>query len=243
MGISYNSSIVTNQLVLCLDAGNPRSYPGTGTAWYDISGNNNHFTLVNGPVYNSANQGSISFDGVNDYASSNNNINLTGYDYIVVEVWFASNTTTPNSMLIEHTTNWNTNTGGWGLAINTNGTADQVGMMHTNHNSEGARNYAFSIGTNWNNQTNLFSKISDSTGRLTYANNSLMAFDGTNGYPTTTVTTAGGSFANAILYLGSRAGTVSFFNGKLSVVKIYGFKMTATQVSQNFNALRGRYGI
>lgn len=243
MAINYNPKIITSSLILYLDAANTKSYPSTGTAWYDISGNNNHFTLVNGPVYNSANQGSISFDGVDDYALSNNNINLTGYDYIVVEVWFSSNTTTPSAILIEHTANWNTNTGGWGLSINSNGTSNQSGMMHTNHNTEGPRNYAFSISTNWNTQLNLFSKISDSTGRLTYGNSSLLSFDSGNGYPTSTVTTAGGSFANAILYLGSRGGAGSFFNGKLSVVKIYGFKITADQVSQNFNALRSRYRI
>jgi hypothetical protein len=241
MSIAYNSSIVTSTLLLCLDAGNPRSYPGSGTSWFDISGNGNHFTLFNGITYNSS--GFFTFDGVNDYAASNNNINLTGFDYIVAEVWFASNVTSPNAMLIEHTANWNTNTGGWGLAINTNGNADAPGTMHTNHNSEGARNYLFTIGTNWNTQVNIFSRISDSTGRLTYCNGNLMTFDAGPGYPTNTVTTAGGSFANAILYLGSRGGTAGFYNGRLSIVKLYGIKFTSDQTSQNFNAMRGRYGI
>jgi len=51
LAVSYNSSIVTNGLVLCLDAGNPRSYPGTGTTWYDISGYGNHHTLINSPTW------------------------------------------------------------------------------------------------------------------------------------------------------------------------------------------------
>ena len=72
MSVSYNSSIVTNGLVLCLDAGNPRSYPGSGTAWYDVSGNNKTGTLVNGPSYNSSNGGSFVFDGVDDYVNVNN---------------------------------------------------------------------------------------------------------------------------------------------------------------------------
>jgi hypothetical protein len=53
--------------VLCLDAGNSRSYPGTGTAWSDISGLGNNGTLTNGPTYSSDNLGSIVFDGSNDY--------------------------------------------------------------------------------------------------------------------------------------------------------------------------------
>jgi hypothetical protein len=243
MATYYNPYIVRSGLILCLDAGNIKSYPGSGTTWFDISGNGNHFTLFNGPTYNSSNRGSIVFDGVNDYAASNNNINLTSYSYIMCEVWFMSNVTSPNAMLIEHTANWNTNPGGLGLSINTNGNVDTPGTMHTNHNTFGGRNYLFSIGTNWNCQTNIFSIISDSTGRLTYCNGNLTSFDAGPGYPTNTVTTAGGSFANAILYLGSRGGTVAFFNGRLASVKIYGIKTNASQVTQNFEAYRERYGV
>ena len=60
-------SIVTTNLVLNLDAGNPSSYSGTGVNWFDISGNSNNGTLTNGPTFNSANGGSIVFDGTNDY--------------------------------------------------------------------------------------------------------------------------------------------------------------------------------
>jgi hypothetical protein len=67
MSNQYGPQIVTNGLVLCLDAGNNKSYPGSGTAWNDLSGNNNGVTLINGPSYNSSNRGSIVFDGVNDH--------------------------------------------------------------------------------------------------------------------------------------------------------------------------------
>jgi hypothetical protein len=53
MAISYNPRIVTDGLVLALDAGNPKSYPGSGTTWTDLSGNGNNGTLVNGVGYNS----------------------------------------------------------------------------------------------------------------------------------------------------------------------------------------------
>lgn len=59
--------IVTNGLVLNLQAGNLNSYIGSGTAWKDVSGSGNNGTLINGPTYSSANGGSIVFDGVNDY--------------------------------------------------------------------------------------------------------------------------------------------------------------------------------
>ena len=70
-------NIVTNGLVLNLDATNPRSYPQpyNGTTWINLAGTNNG-TLTNGPTYNSANGGSIIFDGTNDYVDCGNPISL-----------------------------------------------------------------------------------------------------------------------------------------------------------------------
>jgi hypothetical protein len=70
MALAHSPSIVTSGLVLCLDAANPKSYPGSGTTWTDLSGNGNNGTLVNGPTYSSVNGGSIVFDGSNDYIST-----------------------------------------------------------------------------------------------------------------------------------------------------------------------------
>jgi hypothetical protein len=67
MGLSHSPHTITDGLVLCLDAANRRSYPGAGTTWYDLSGNGNHGTLTNGPVFNGGVEG-MSFDGVDDYA-------------------------------------------------------------------------------------------------------------------------------------------------------------------------------
>lgn len=76
--MSYNNGprIVTNGLILCLDAGNTKSYPGTGTVWNDLSGNNNNGTLVNSPNYS---DNRIIFDGINDHIiiNSSNSLNTT----------------------------------------------------------------------------------------------------------------------------------------------------------------------
>ena len=67
---AYSGPEIANDgLVLALDAANPRSYPGSGTTWTDLSGNGNNGTLVNVPTYSNANGGSIVFDGVDDYVS------------------------------------------------------------------------------------------------------------------------------------------------------------------------------
>jgi hypothetical protein len=59
-------NIITDGLVLALDAGSKKSYSGSGTTWKDLSGNGNNGTLVNGPTFDSGNGGSIVFDGFND---------------------------------------------------------------------------------------------------------------------------------------------------------------------------------
>jgi energy-coupling factor transporter ATP-binding protein EcfA2 len=238
----YQGNIVTSNLLVNLDAGNVVSYPGTGTVWNDLSGNGNNFTLYNGVGFSTDNGGCLTFDGTNDYASSSSNINLSSYDYVVVEVFYKCNSTAA-AMLFEHTSDWNSNTGGFGLATNVDGNNQLTNCNHTNHNTEVARNYLMSDNSSWNNNLNLYSKISDSTGRLVYVNGGLTSFTATGGYPTGTATSPNGSFPNAIFYIGSRGGSSSFFNGRISSIKIYGFKINSSQVQQNFNTYRSRFGI
>ena len=80
--ISYYGNIVKDGLVLDMDAAKRDSYPGTGTAWNDISGFQYNGTLTNGPTFNSSNGGSIVFDGVDDRVSRTTNIN-TGQNFTV----------------------------------------------------------------------------------------------------------------------------------------------------------------
>jgi hypothetical protein len=70
-------NIVTNGLVLALDAANTKSYISGSTTWNDLSGNGNNGTLVNGPTFSSANNGSIVFDGIDDYVDISTSPNLT----------------------------------------------------------------------------------------------------------------------------------------------------------------------
>jgi hypothetical protein len=64
MATHYNPRIVTDGLVLCLDAANPKSYPGSGNTWKDLSGKGAHAEAVNMPTWNS--NGYFTFDGIND---------------------------------------------------------------------------------------------------------------------------------------------------------------------------------
>ena len=94
MGINYNPKIVTDGLVLCLDAGNIKSYPGSGTTWTDLTNiGSRNATLINSPTYSTSNLGYFTFNGSNTFASiTKPNPNITGL--ISMEMWinFASNT-------------------------------------------------------------------------------------------------------------------------------------------------------
>ena len=240
------TTIVTNGLVLNLDASDRTSYPTTGTTWRDLSGTGNNGTLTNGPTFNSGNGGSIVFDGVDDYGSFIINFLSLGYTQITVETWFKP-TTTGAVMIFENSPNWNANPGGFGLAINVDGNNPNPNLCHTAYWNGGnitARNYAFTCGTtNYSCHVNIYSNISDPTGRLTYVNGNLLSYTSTGGFPTSTATSTGSSFGNFTTYLSSRGGSTVFFNGNTAVIRLYNRKLTSSEITKNFQATRARFGI
>jgi hypothetical protein len=92
-GIS-GPKIITSGCVLSLDAADKLSYKGSGTTWTDLSGNNNTGTLTNGPSFNAGNQGSIVFDGVDDYVSGT----LPSLSDWTISIWYYSTDITTNSV-------------------------------------------------------------------------------------------------------------------------------------------------
>ena len=84
MAFSFSPKVVTDGLVLALDAANPRSYPGSGTSWRDLTANNYIGSLINGPTFSSANGGALVFDGVDDYYQTT----IPAYSIITVNIWF-----------------------------------------------------------------------------------------------------------------------------------------------------------
>lgn len=87
MGFYRGPRIVTDGLVMYLDAANPKSYPGIGVVWNDLSKNGNNGTLINGPTFDSGNGGSIVFDGMNDYVNLNNSLANSIKNTSTVSVW------------------------------------------------------------------------------------------------------------------------------------------------------------
>ena len=104
MGLGHSPRIVTDGLVLCLDAANKRSYGGSGTTWTDRSTSGNDGTLTNSPYFDENNGGSIVFDGSNEYidlgSPSNIFSGIFGSNKISIGGWFKTSTTSPSSQKI-----------------------------------------------------------------------------------------------------------------------------------------------
>ena len=63
------SQLVTDGLTMWLDAGNPASYSGSGTTWYDLSGTGSNIALVNAPTWTAGTPSYFSFNGTNQYGT------------------------------------------------------------------------------------------------------------------------------------------------------------------------------
>ena len=92
MGTYGGPDIVTDGLVLSLDAANKKSYPGSGTAINDLSGDGRNGVLTNGPTFSTTNAGTISFDGTNDKIILNDTL-ATAFTtlYWTTDIWFKIN--------------------------------------------------------------------------------------------------------------------------------------------------------
>ena len=223
------NGIVTNGLVLNLDAGQTASYPGTGTTWTDLSGNGNNGTLVNGPTYNSANGGSIVFDGTNDRVSFAANPALSG-SWSVGSIFNTSKSTFVQAIVgrTAPTPGFEQN---YNLIIN----AGKVQIF----SSADAYTFATSATLPINTWYFAVGTFNSATNRLSlYVNGSLVDFK------TLTVSSTP-TTGPQILQIGASDGAspVNFFQGNIAQASLYNVALTAAEVQQNFNCLRMRYGI
>jgi hypothetical protein len=220
MSLTHSLKIVTNGLVLCLDAGSKKSYPVTGNVWRDLSGNGNDGTLTNGPTFSSANGGSIVFDGVDDLANTNY-LPPTGTNPRTISIWFKPNAVQNKNILgygkgapMEM----------WDILLY----EGSVGV-HT-YGSDNKASTPYEI-NKWQNIVFTFTAPTITS----YMNGAVK-----NNYSDATINT--GSLYTLSLSKGVY-GPYYYFNGSISNVKIYDRALTPQEIQQNFNALRGRYGI
>jgi hypothetical protein len=220
------SNIITNGMIFNLDASNPTSYSGTGTTWIDLVAGNNG-TLVNGPTYDSTNGGSILFDGVNDRVSTFPT-KLIDTSSKTIDVWFKSTSSVRQGLCGTRTNNGIT--AGWVFTINRT-TSGRLSYFHT---GSGVAEFIAGISTNtWYNAV----VTHDSTTGIAkvYLNGTLL---GSSNVGSITSSTYNG-------VIGDEDDTIPScpFKGNIPKVTMYSRVLSDTEILQNFNATKSRFGI
>lgn len=241
MALIHRPKVVTDGLVCCLDAANPRSYPGSGTVWYDVSGNRNDFNILS-TAYNSTGPKYMDFRGSYGIAktASQSDISLSdasGVTFFVV------------TRVLETTTNWRTLTrshvadhhviienGGWNI-----GMFDNIGaatFISSGYSQQSLPNYGTSnwIAMYWRWQS------ASPYYQLSY-----------NDTPSTirgSITDANSRFVNGVGSVGgyhenekTNPATASQYWGDIAFFSMYAMYLTDAQILHNFNVLRGRFGL
>ena len=225
MGVGYNPKIVTDGLVLCLDAANKKSYPGSGTTWTDLSGKNNNGILTDGPTFNTTNKGSFTFDGIDDFVQCETSINVTSASFIA---WIKRNGNQADYS---------------GIVISVY-TAVAAGINFREAND---------LGYHWGTTSEPYLFVSGLSipdlewcmCAATISPSEANLYVGTSsGIDSSTHTFSHNSTALEDIqigqydYFGER-----FYKGNIAVTQVYNRALSTAEIQQNFNALRGRFGI
>lgn len=236
-------AIVTSGLVLNLDAGFVGSYPTTASTWYDLSGNNNNSTLVNGPTYNTSQGGGIKFDATDDYATipDSNSIDLTT---LTISLWFnrgdiltlaagdqqnffiKGNTSAPGGDNFNYAVQLFGPTGGGRYAWQSPG----IGFAALIPPSQ------VLFANQWYNL--VFTHVSTNT-PIAYLNG-IKQTNWTATNPTNALVT---NTWRATISGDVERNQAATFNGIMSIVQLYNRALSETEVLQNWNALKGRFGL
>ena len=228
----HGPRIVTEGLVGHWDAGNPYSYPGTGTTWTDLAGNSNG-TLVNSPSYVAEAGGGFDFSGTNDLIEIPNVASLqvgSAFSMECVIYWNGTNdlamlqgkrqSTSPFIQWSFYISNSQINAAGNTIAFFTRASGTAFRWISWAMPSAG---YYHIAGT------------ADLSGMKLFVNGVERA--------STTSTTTGDFNTTTRFVIANQDGASAHYNGKLFMSRIYNRVLTAAEITQNFNAIRGRFGL
>jgi len=234
MSLSRGPKIISNGLVLYLDAANNKSYPGSGTSWNDLSGNGRNLTLTNGPTFNASNIGTLVFDGTNDYAILNP---VTTFSIYCISMWIKPTTIINSASASKVLIQFKSSTAKYISFGDTTGRVtneyitivQEPGDRRTSVNDGGT----LSAGSWYNIVFNY-----ESSQYNIYINNTLKS------------TTFGSSLGNVplitdpdFIYINSYGGSSSYLDSSLSMCMIYNRTLSTSEILQNYNTTRKRYGL
>jgi hypothetical protein len=222
MGVYGGPNVVEDGLVLALDGGNSKSYPGSGTTWTDLSGLGNNGTLVNGVGYSSDNLGSLSFDGVNDYVNIPNFSSLANSPACTISIW----------SYVKQNKGYHF----WGnLIFLVEIQSNQTYRLRFNLNGDWRGTYTTSF------PSNIYHKLD-----ITWDGTTTKMYINAQETVSSTLDSAFSSFSNTTnqpLEISRRGELNSYANVDTAQVSIYNRALTASEIQQNYNATKGRYGL
>lgn len=237
MALQHSPSIVTNGMVLCLDAASPRSYPGSGLIWADVSGSGYLGTLTNGPTFvNSGSLSCFSLDGVDDWIAVNNPQTLNpGSSSFTISTWMKQNDTGFNGIIEARGANLH----GFLLILNYPSIGQAAFFLNTTADS-GQNIYTSTVSTfsAVNTWMNICVVINRGTETIDFYLNGVKQGN-------SVAITSGGTVdpgSGYIYHIGGDLGGPEA-NAFFATFQQYNRALSADEVVQNFNAYRGRYGI
>jgi hypothetical protein len=236
--IAYYGNIVKNGLVFDLDAAKSDSYPKSGTVWRDVSGFQNNGTLTNGPTFDSNNGGSIVFDGVDDYvtdiglASTFSFIQNTGI--FTISTWVKL---TDLSIARYFIGNNDGTTGSKGFYLGYSGVSGRLWLAITY--GVGGQTTLNQIKSNFFTDNNwvLVTCVGNGTTCQFYKNGT--SFDTPGNFGTFST-----GDSTRVLSVGRINNfNSSYWSGNVALTQIYNRSLSPSEVLQNYNATKGRYGL
>jgi hypothetical protein len=223
MAVFGGPNVIDNGLVLSLDAGNVKSYPGSGTIWYDKSGNGNNGTLTNGPTFSG---GSIVFDGTNDYVDLGlTNLPITFSELTLSFYVKLLKINTKQAIISSYTPSPQ---GGWGVELLVGNTLNFFGFSNTTTFTDFQTTQTYVL----NQLLNITCIFGNST-FIIYVN-------GTQQASKIGVSTI---YRTSTIILGAAPGPSIPFQGNMYNCQIYNRALSAQEVLQNYNATKSRFNI
>ena len=226
--VSPSSGIITDGLVLNLDAGDTSSYPGTGTEWFDLTSNNNDGVLTNGASYVTDGGGSILFDGVNDFVDCGNDTSFDITQTLTLECWVKKSTKGGYHHLISKFPGSNCS-----YLLGT-GLGGQTFFQRSTSGYNQGKNGTFNLDIcddNWYHVVVSYNSLSSTL---------IMSVNGV----TQTFSLSGDIHVSTTnVNIAKRTNVGQYFPANIPVARIYNNALTESQIQQNYNATKGRFGL
>lgn len=241
-GYAGNAPIVTDGLVLYLDAGNDRSYPGSGTTWADISGNSRDFTAINGAELNFQTSPPKSFflDGINDYFRSyNTSFEFQPNEAFTIQMWVKYNgTINTNEDFISNRGALSSLFPGWVIRNRSATSYRSLQFIFGNGSNQIAAVSSDFIfwGSSWHLVTLTYDGGGDVSGVKAYANTTEASMT-----PQANTLPASLTYSSAGTQIGASTEVPRYANCYFGQVLIYNKSLSVDEITQNYNALKNRF--